>query len=154
MASSFATTAPGLAGWAAQARPTTATAPGLRGWVAGQRLNLRLRVLPPPTQAPADTLVPLDLVLSYQPTDPDAGPVRRALPPYAAPGPYALSAPPEVLLTLTASSVRYQTLSQTLTLAPGQVLELTLQLAFRPEALPQPSKVRRRRPGPAPASAF
>ena len=149
MASSFATTAPGLAGWAAQARPTTATAPGLRGWVAGQRLNLRLRVLPPPTQAPADTLVPLDLVLSYQPAEAGAAPVHRALPAYAAPGPYLLSVPPDVLLTLSGSSVRYLPLTQTLTVAPGQVAELTLQLAFAPGALPQPSKTRRRRPGAA-----
>ncbi|GAB3638750.1 hypothetical protein GCM10027422_43400 [Hymenobacter arcticus] len=164
MATSFSTTAPGLAGWAtqaqpttasapglrgwaAQARPTTASAPGLRGWAAGYRLNLRLTVLLPPTQAPADTLVPLDLVLTYQPTEAGASPVRRGLPAYVAPGPYALSVPPDVLLTLTGTSPRYQLLTQTLTLAPGQVAELTLQLAFRTEALPQSTKVRRR-PGP------
>jgi len=146
--------APGLAGWAAQARPTTATAPGLRGWVAGRRPNLRLTVLPPPTQSPADTLVPLDLVLTYQPADTGAAPVRRVLPAYVAPGPYVLSVPPDVLLTLSGSSVRYLPLTQTLTVGPGQVAELTLQLAFEPSALPQASKVRRRRPlGPGASPA-
>lgn len=133
--------APGLAGWVAQGRASRATPAGLAGWAAITAPNLLLTVLLPPTQAPADTYVPFSLTL--------AGPVPadyQLLGPYAAPGRYALSVPPEVALTLALASPRYEASSQVLHLAAGTPLALTIQLAFRAdEGGPMAArKVRRR----------
>jgi hypothetical protein len=118
--------APSLVGWAAQGRATRAAAPGLAGWAASTAPNLRLSVLLPPTQAPADTYVPFTLTLAG-PTSAD----YQLLAPYAAPGRYALSVPPEVALTLVLASPRYEARRQVLRLAAGGLLTLTIQLAFR-----------------------
>jgi len=135
----------GWLGWAAQGAASGAAPAGWLGWAAQAPLNLRVVVLLPPTQAPTDTYVPLTLTLSSAPTGP--GPAEQQVLPYAAPGVLALSAPPEVPLTLALASPRYEASSQPLLLAAGQELTLTLQLAFRAGRRPA-TKVRRHyRPG-------
>lgn len=133
--------APGLVGWVAQGRASRAAPAGLAGWAATTAPNLLLTVLLPPTQAPADTYVPFSLTLSG-PAPADYQPLA----PYAAPGHYALSAPPGVPLTLALASPRYEASRQELRLEAGGQLTLTIQLAFRAGAAAGGAayKVRRR----------
>jgi hypothetical protein len=122
-------------GWVAQGAPSLAQPAGLVGWVATTVANLHLTVLLPPTQAPADTYVPLTLVLG-------AGTPEEQVLAYAAPGHYALSVPPGVPLTLAATSPRYEDSTQSINIEAGSKAELTIQLAFRAGAAPA-VKVRR-----------
>jgi hypothetical protein len=77
--------------------PSLAAPAGWLGWATQVPLNLRLVVLPP-AQVPADTYVPLTLSLTSTPADPSAGPGEHQVLPYATPGVFALSVPPEVPL--------------------------------------------------------
>ena len=129
----------GWLGWVAHGTPTAADLPGWLGWSAYAAPNLLLTVRLPPTQAPADTYVPLTLSLDAASSDPAE---HRTLA-YAAPGYYALSVPPGVPLTLALASSRYEASSQTVSVAPGATLELVIQLAFRPRPA-RACKVRRR----------
>jgi len=131
--------APGWLGWAAHGAATAAALPGWLGWSAYAAPNLLLTVRLPPSQAPADTYVPL--TLSLDPADPDPAEHRTLA--YAAPGYYALSVPPGVPLTLALASPRYEASSQSFTVAPGATLELVVQLAF-PARPARARKVRRR----------
>ena len=133
--------APGWLGWVAHGTPTAADLPGWLGWSAYAAPNLLLTVRLPPTQAPADTYVPLTLTLD--PAAPGADPTEHRTLAYAAPGYYALSVPPGVPLTLALASSRYEASSQTVSVAPGATLELVIQLAFRPRPA-RACKVRRR----------
>jgi hypothetical protein len=127
---------PGLRGWVAQSQPTRATQPGLRGWASTRPDNLVLTITLPPTQALADTYVPLRVEMHYGAT------VLRTLA-YSGGGRYVLQVPPNVPLTLASISPRYVATSQELTVAPGQTAEVTIALAFAAELVPA-SKTRRR----------
>jgi len=127
--------APGLVGWVAQGAPSLAAPAGLVGWVAATAPNLYLTVRPPATQAPADTYVPLTLVLG-------AGTPDQQVLTYTAPGRYALSVPPGVALSLATASPRYEPTIQQVSVAAGTPAELTIQLAFR-VGLAVATKVRR-----------
>jgi hypothetical protein len=119
--------APGWLGWAAHEAPSPAAAPGWLGWAAHTPTNLLLSVVLPPTQAAADTYVPLTLTLDT--TVP--GSAEQQTLAYVAPGRYALSVPPGVPLTLALASPRYEPGTEAFTIAPGATHTLTLQLAFR-----------------------
>ena len=129
----------GWMGWAAHGAPTPAAPTGWLGWATHTPTNLLLSVLLPPTQAAADTYVPLALTLDA--TGPDAAEQHTLA--YVAPGRYALSVPPGVPLTLALASPRYEASSQTFTVEPGATQELSIQLAFRADQVPT-TKVRRR----------
>ena len=129
----------GWRGWAAHGAPSPAAPAGWLGWAAHTPTNLLLSVLLPPTQAAADTYVPLTLTLDA----PGPGPAEQHTLAYVAPGRYALSVPPGVPLTLALASPRYEASSQIFIVAPGATQELSIQLAFRAGQVPA-TKVRRR----------